>query len=83
MKFETNSQLILTQDEMDIIDKALVLCRNMDSATEMIEDETTGLTVGGCDICPFKNKCSKQYSNCVYYRAHEALKEIFDIAIVK
>ena len=73
MKFEINPQLILTKDEFDTLDGALKLCRDMD-------EETIG---SACGNCPFESTCSQMYSDCVYVVAHEALKQIIDIAIVK
>lgn len=75
MKFEHNPQLILTKDEFETLDKALKLCRDM--------DEKTGDPDGACTMCPFNDDCSHMYSDCVYARAHYALKDIIDIAIVK
>ena len=51
MIFETNPQLILTKDEFETLDKALKLCRDMDSMTTVTEDDD-GFPVGGCDLCP-------------------------------
>ena len=82
MKFETKPQLILNKDEFNILDNALRLCRDMDLATQTEENED-GYYTGGCDICPFKEKCSLVYDECQYAIAHRALKEIIDIAIVK
>ena len=75
MKFETSPQLILSKDEFETLDKALKLCRDM--------DEQTGEPNTACTMCPFKNECSHFCSDCVYARAHKALQEIIDIAIVK
>ena len=82
MKFETNPQLILTKDEFDTLDNALKLCRDMDEMTVATEDDD-GFPVGGCDLCPFKCKCSLMAKDCIYTVAHTALKKIIDIAIVK
>jgi hypothetical protein len=82
MRFETNPQLILTKDEFDTLDKALKLCRDMDSMTTVTENDD-GFPIGGCDQCPFKSKCSFLAKDCVYTVAHKALKEIIDIAIIK
>ncbi len=73
MRFATNPQLILTKDEFETLDNALKLCRDM--------DEQTGKDA--CENCPFDNDCTHMCSDCVYTRAHRALKEIIDIAIVK
>lgn len=75
MRFETNPQLILTKDEFEILDGALKLCRDMDEQTRDPD--------GACANCPFNEDCSHMFSDCVYTRAHRALKEIIDIAIVK
>lgn len=75
MKFETNPELILTKDEFKTLDNALKLCRDMDDETS--QEEIT------CEICPFQDNCSHTYVDCVYARAHRALKEIIDVAIVK
>lgn len=82
MRFEINPQLILTKDEFNILDNALKLCRDMDVATQAEEDEDV-FTVNGCNICPFKEKCSLVYDECQYAIAHRALKKIIDIAIVR
>lgn len=82
MRFETNPQLILTQEEFDTLDKALKLCRDMDEMTATTEDDD-GFPVGGCNLCPFKSKCSLMANDCVYAVAHRTLKKIIDIAIVK
>ena len=74
MRFETNPQLILTKDEFETLDKALKLCRNMDSMTS--GDNT-------CSDCPFYEKCSRRIVDCVYVKASNALKAIIDIAVVK
>jgi hypothetical protein len=74
MRFETNPQLILSKDEFETLDKALKLCRDM--------DEQTGGD-NACETCPFQDDCTHMCSDCVYTRAHRALKEIIDIAIVK
>ena len=75
MKFETHPQLILSKDEFETLDKALRLCRDMDEQTGEIET--------ACTMCPFKDGCSHFCRDCVYERAHKALKQIIDIAIVK
>ena len=75
MIFVTNPQLILTKDEFETLDSAWELCRDM--------DEETGKPGNACETCPFQDDCTHMYSDCVYARAHKALKEIIDIAIVK
>lgn len=75
MKFETNPQLILTKDECEILDKALKLCRDMDG-------QTSGVNTS-CLTCPFQKDCSLMCKDCTYIQAHNALKKIIDIAIVK
>lgn len=75
MRFETNPQLILTEDEFDTLNKAFQLCRDM--------DEETGDSNGACTMCPFREGCSHMYVDCVYLRAKRALEQIIDIAIVK
>jgi hypothetical protein len=75
MRFETNPQLILTKDELKTLDNALKLCRDMDEETSAPET--------ACEICPFQDNCSHMCVDCVYARAHRALKEIIDIAVVK
>ena len=82
MKFETSPNLILTKDEFETLDNALKLCRDMDEMTVLTENDD-GYPVCGCDLCPFKNKCSPMASDCVYTVAHRALKKIIDVAIVK
>lgn len=71
MKFECKPQLFLTKEEFNTLDKALKLCRDMDSMT-------SGDTA--CEICPITDDCIGQ---CVYVDAYKALKKIIDIAIVK
>jgi hypothetical protein len=75
MRFETNPQLILSTDEMETLDKALKLCRDMDEQTSEIG--------AVCEKCPFCDNCSHMYSDCVYMAAYTALKKIIDIAVVK
>ena len=75
MTFVTNPQLILSLEEFETLDKALKLCRDM--------DEETGKPENACETCPFKDACTHICSDCVYTRAHRALKQIIDIAIVK
>jgi hypothetical protein len=75
MKFVTNPQLILTKDEFETLDNALKRCRDM--------DEETGKPENACEVCPFQDDCTHMCSDCVYTRAHRALKQIIDIAIVK
>ena len=75
MIFVTNPQLLISKDEFETLDKALKLCRDM--------DEKTGEPENACENCPFKDDCTHMCSDCVYTRAHRALKEIIDIAIVK
>ena len=70
MKFVTNPKLILSKGEFETLDKALTLCRDMDSITT-------------CESCPFNEDCSHMGSDCVYARAYRALKDIIDIAIVE
>ena len=83
MIFVTNPQLILSLEEFETLDKALKLCRDMDNATTAYYDETNYVGVQGCDACPLKNNCNHLTKECVYTVAHEALKKIIDIAIVK
>lgn len=76
MKFVTNPQLILTQDEFKTLDNALKLCRDMDEQTGDSES-------GSCKACPFNDDCSYFCNDCVYRTAHTTLKKIIDVAIVK
>lgn len=73
MKFETNPQLIITVDEFNALDKALKLCRDMD---EFTGDED-------CTICPKYGNCDGHSGVCPFSKAHRALKEVIDMAIVK
>lgn len=82
MRFEINPQLILSKDEFETLDKALKLCRDMDNMTVATEDDD-GFPVGGCDLCPFKCKCSLMAQDCIYGSAHRILKRIIDVAVVK
>lgn len=82
MKIECKPLLVLTKEEFETLDNALKLCRDMDEMTVATEDDD-GFPVGGCDLCPFKSKCSLMANDCVYAVAHRTLKKIIDIAIVK
>ena len=75
MKFVNNPQLLISKEEFETLDGALKLCRDMDEKTSNPD------TI--CTICPFYGDCSRMSVECVYVRAHKALKEIIDIAIVK
>lgn len=83
MRFETNPKLILTKEEFETLDNALKLCRDMDNATTAYYDEDNYVNVQGCERCPLKNNCNHLTKECMYVVAHEALKKIIDIAIVK
>lgn len=84
MRFETSPQLILTKDEFETLDKALTLCRDMDSATSMDDyNEYEDYRPYGCNICPMQTSCSQLAHECVFVVAHTALKKIIDIAIVR
>lgn len=74
MRFEISPQLILTQDEFDTLDKALKLCRDMDSMTS---------GSFACTNCPITNDCTHRCGDCMYIKAQDGLKKIIDIAIVK
>ena len=80
MKFETNPQLIVTQEERETLDNALKLCRDMDTATTYMPEEAE---LSGCNICPLWSTCNKRTQTCVFIVAHKALKEIIDMAVVK
>lgn len=73
MKFETNPKLIVGVQEWEILDKALKLCQDMDCETGACS----------CYCCPKKGKCNNLINECVFTIAHQALKEIIDIAIIK
>ena len=75
MRFENHPQLLISKDEFETLDKALKLCRDM--------DEKTGEPETACMMCPFQDDCSQMCLDCVYARAHKALKKIIDVAIVK
>ena len=75
MIFATNPQLILSLEEFETLDGALKLCRDM--------DEQTGEPETACTMCPFNNDCSHFCGDCVYRNAHQAVRKIIDIAIVK
>lgn len=83
MRFETNPQLILTEEEFDTLDNALKLCRDMDCATSFDYNEENDESTAGCEKCPFKDMCNRLTKDCVYVVAHHALKRIIDIAVVK
>lgn len=83
MRFEHNPQLFLTKDEFNTLDKALKLCQDMDKMTTAVEIDDDDFPIGGCDLCPFKCKCSLLAKDCVYTVAHTALKKIIDTAIIK
>ena len=75
MKFITNPQLILSQDEFDTLNKAMKLCQDMDGQTSGAD------TV--CLMCPFQKDCSLMCKDCTYIQVYSALEAIIDIAIVK
>ena len=75
MRFVTNPQLILSQDEFDTLNKAMKLCQDMDG-------QTSGADTA-CLMCPFQKDCSLMCKDCTYIQAHNALEKIIDIAIVK
>lgn len=83
MRFEINPQMIITQEELLILDNALKLCRDMDAATTCDIEDYEQDKPTGCDVCPFLPKCSKLANECIFTVAHKALKEIIDIAIIK
>lgn len=83
MRFETNPQLILTEDEFNTLDNAFKLCRNIDNATIATKVDDDGFPIGGCDLCPFKCTCNLLAKDCVYGVAHRALKKIIDMAVIK
>ena len=84
MRFEINPQMIITQEELVILDNALKLCRDMDAATTFNGyDEDNEDSPSGCDICPKRWTCSKFANECVFIVAHKALKEIIDMAVIK
>ena len=84
MRFELNPTMVLTKEELEILDKALKLCRDLDAATTYDEDtEFEDGHLYGCDICPKKWKCSRLAKECVFTNAHKTLKEIIDMAVIK
>ena len=80
MRFEINPQLILTMGEWKTLDNALTLCRDMDAATSIDDYDDRPC---GCEICPKKAKCSRMAHECVFTVAHNALKEIIDMSIIR
>ena len=81
MRFETKPRLILTENEYNTLAGAMALCQDMDVATSFDEDENE--CVVGCQKCPLKENCNHLTKDCVYVVAHEALKKIIDMSIVK
>lgn len=82
MKFELNPTMVLTKEEVETLDKALKLCGDMDAATTY-PDYNEYEELGGCDICPKGQTCSKLANDCVFTIAHKALKEIINMATIK
>ena len=82
MKFEINPQLIVSENEYGILERARQLCVEMDNATT-IDDLDDLDKVGGCEICPLKNKCSRLANECVFIVAKDALQKIIDITVIK
>ena len=82
MKFEINPQLIVTASERLTLEQARQLCVEMDRATTFNDDDDLD-KVGGCDICPLKNKCSRLANECVFIVAKDALQKIIDIVVIK
>ena len=83
MKFEITPQLIITKDELKTLDNALKLCRDMDAATALNNEDFEAGKLSGCNICPLWSTCNKRTQTCVFIVAHKALKEIIDTAVVK
>ena len=85
MKFELNPTMVLTKEEVETLDKALKLCRDLDAATTATLDYSCDEEIEpcGCDICPKRWTCSKLANECVFTIAHKTLKEIIDMAVIK
>lgn len=83
MKFELNPTMVLTKDEWETLDNALKLCRDLDVATSFIPEDYEEDKPSGCDICPKRWTCSRLANKCVFTIAHETIKEIMEMAVVK
>lgn len=81
MKFELNPTMVLTAEEFVTLDKALKLCRDMDTATSCGDDYDD--RPYGCAICPKQADCTQMANECVFAVAHKTLKEIMDMAVIK
>ena len=83
MKFEIKPKLIVTASEYDTLKRAVNLCDEMDKATAFNSDNYFTDELGGCEICPFKEDCTRVAHECVFIVARDALEKIIDIAIIK
>lgn len=68
MKFECKPKLILEKEELDCLDTALKMVRDMDAMAGK----------NGCAMCPFNSSCVGV--NCIYEIVHKNLKNILDNA---
>jgi hypothetical protein len=80
MKFKCEPKLFLTVDEYETLSKATKLCRDMDYATSFDYNEETNESIAGCELCPFKNNCSKLANDCIYSVASDCLGKILEFA---
>ena len=80
MKFKCEPKLLLTEEEFETLSKATKLCRDMDEATSFSYIDETNESIQGCELCPFKEKCSKLANECVYLVASDCLGKILQVA---
>lgn len=80
MQFKCEPKLFLTEEEYETLSKATKLCRDMDYATSFDYNEETNESITGCELCPFKNKCSKMANECIYTVASDCLGKILQVA---
>ena len=82
MKFEINPQLIVTAGERNTLERARLLCDEMDKATTFNDDDDIE-EAGGCEICPLKKRCSQMANECVFVVAKNALEKIIDAVTIE
>ena len=77
MKFELNPTLVLTPEELNALNTAHKLCKDMDNATTYMYDGSGCVEEpSGCEICPKRTTCSQMAHECVFVIAHNTLKKI-------
>lgn len=83
MKFELNPTMVLTKEEHEVLDKALKLCKDMDTATTYNEYDEDEEKPSGCEVCPKRWTCSRPASDCLFTVACKILTEIMNMAVIK